>query len=139
MKTLSLQELFNISATHLLKQGQRAFARGGCCYRTPAGLKCAIGAVIPDDLYDPFIEGGLASWALNPETANTTGDDDILRVRKLGEVLRASGLDATHEALVGRLQRIHDYTSPEFWASSLADLATEFRLEPVPMGTGEAV
>ncbi len=40
---------------------QKAFARvggpgGSCRYRTDEGFKCAIGMLIPDDIYDPQIE-----------------------------------------------------------------------------------
>lgn len=52
------QQIFDTVATHLLKQGKPALsAEGYCRYRTDDGLKCAVGVLIPDDKYDPKIEG----------------------------------------------------------------------------------
>lgn len=43
---------------HLRQQGRRAAdSRGQCYYRTPEGLRCAIGCRIPDERYTPEIEG----------------------------------------------------------------------------------
>lgn len=56
------QEIFDAVVEHFIQQGAPAVIRltnGGvtCCYRTIDGLKCAIGALIPDDLYVPEMEG----------------------------------------------------------------------------------
>lgn len=53
---MNKHEIFNKVARHLIKQGGRAMENGVCRYRGPAGTKCAIGALIPDELYDPEIE-----------------------------------------------------------------------------------
>jgi hypothetical protein len=51
------QTLFDTCLTHMRQQGQRATsARGYCRYRNDTGLKCAIGALIPDDKYHPNFE-----------------------------------------------------------------------------------
>lgn len=51
------QEIFDTCLTHLRAQGQRALNdRGTCQYRADDGLKCAIGALIPDDKYNPNFE-----------------------------------------------------------------------------------
>ena len=53
------QELFDIVATHLLTQ--KCVARTGsdnnCAYRGSNNTKCAIGVLIPDDIYRPEMEG----------------------------------------------------------------------------------
>jgi hypothetical protein len=51
------QEAFDLVVTHLKNQGRQAFADGACKYRTSDGLKCAIGALIPDEDYMPEMEG----------------------------------------------------------------------------------
>jgi len=54
---MTRQEMLDKALAHLRKQGE--FAKtlyGACCYRTPEGLKCAVGALIPDDRYEPQLE-----------------------------------------------------------------------------------
>lgn len=54
------QEIFDTVATHLLKQGRRAVNPDipeMCHYRGAGGTKCAVGVLIPDEVYDPMMEG----------------------------------------------------------------------------------
>jgi len=51
------QEAFDRVATHIFVQGEPAIFDGRCVYRTPQGLRCAIGVLIPDNQYDPMMEG----------------------------------------------------------------------------------
>lgn len=54
------QEIFDTVVRHLAVQGRRAIARqgyGGCAYRGDNGTKCAAGVLIPDEKYDPGMEG----------------------------------------------------------------------------------
>jgi hypothetical protein len=46
---------------HLATQKARAWSEdnGTCGYRTETGLMCAVGCLIPDELYDPEIEGDI--------------------------------------------------------------------------------
>ena len=56
----TLQDIFNRAYFGLASQGfaLSSFSGGGpCLYRGPNGLKCAIGHCIPDDRYNPKIEG----------------------------------------------------------------------------------
>jgi hypothetical protein len=54
------QEAFEKAAKHLIAQGEPAgqMVNGSwrCYYRSPDGLKCAIGALIPDELYSADME-----------------------------------------------------------------------------------
>ncbi len=50
-------EVFQRVITHLETQRKKALRNGQCVYRTDEGLKCAIGCLIPDDEYNPEIEG----------------------------------------------------------------------------------
>ena len=67
---MEAQEIFDTVATHLFKQGRQATSRqagGLCVYRGEGGLKCAVGVLIPDQLYTETMEGstffGLADEA----------------------------------------------------------------------------
>lgn len=106
---LTMQEVFDRSATHLLKQGYRSEnARGSCMYRGPRGGMCAVGALISDKHYSPFIEG-----------RGVTAED----VRK---ALRQSGVpidDRDVSDLLEELQEIHDRRTPSDWKHRLLDLA----------------
>ncbi len=53
------QAIINKVAQHLRKQGKPAIAkRGGCAYRSHDGASaCAVGVLIPDDQYEPHMEG----------------------------------------------------------------------------------
>jgi hypothetical protein len=49
----------------------------GCWYRSPDGKRCAVGIRIPDELYDPELEG--TSYADLPEPGRlATGLEDVL-------------------------------------------------------------
>jgi hypothetical protein len=80
---MEAQEIFDTVATHLLKQGRRTTNPDipeMCVYRGANGTKCAVGVLIPDEVYDPMMEGrtvvGLLShpefkiprWMWNNET-----------------------------------------------------------------------
>lgn len=57
---MQAQEIFDTVATHLFKQGRRATnweMPHMCSYRGAGGSKCAVGVLIPDDVYDPMMEG----------------------------------------------------------------------------------
>lgn len=56
---LNSQEVFDTVATHLMNQGRQAFddEKLECRYRAPNGDMCAVGCLIPDDVYDAGMEG----------------------------------------------------------------------------------
>lgn len=87
------EKLFNKALKHMLSQGAYAVVNGiYCAYRAPNGLKCAVGALIPDDKYDP--------WC-----------DDINKLATYGPILRAVGLEVTDENkvfLFGLQYDLHD-------------------------------
>lgn len=54
---LSKQEIFDRIASHLIAQGSGSTnAEGECVYRSPNGTSCAVGCLIPDELYNPDFE-----------------------------------------------------------------------------------
>jgi len=52
------QEIFDTVVAHLFAQKHRAFSNTRCVYRAGNGDKCAVGVLIPDDVYSPKMEGG---------------------------------------------------------------------------------
>lgn len=115
--TITTQAIFDRVATHLLTQNAPALnADGGCVYRGMQGLQCAVGCLIPDDKYDPYIEGESVS-------------DDAVRSMLPFEV--------TEEQLelLTDLQMTHDDVPPHTWPLSLEMLARRHGLNfnpPVP-------
>lgn len=117
---LTPKEIFNKVKTHLLTQGERAAEQVGpnkedvasCSYRI-GELKCAIGCLIPDELYTPKIEGWNVSNIDLPSRQSTL----------LKGVLVKSGLNvADHEIrnMLEHLQEIHDSLDPSEWKMALA-------------------
>jgi len=57
-----LQDIYNAVVNHLVTQARPAMTRDGivCQYRLEDGdtmLKCAVGGILPDDIYTPEMEG----------------------------------------------------------------------------------
>lgn len=55
------QEIFDTVAKHLFTQGCRSIevddeGEESCLYRGPEGRMCAVGVLIPDEIYDPLME-----------------------------------------------------------------------------------
>jgi hypothetical protein len=73
---LTEQQIFNRVWTHLNKQGDVSYGVGGCRYRGPGGTSCAVGCLIPDDLYEDWMEG-LAVSA--PEMKPTLYEAGLIR------------------------------------------------------------
>lgn len=53
----TMQEEFDAVVAHLYKQGKKAMSGKGCAYRGENGTMCAVGCRIPDEMYDPKMEG----------------------------------------------------------------------------------
>jgi len=125
-KTTS-QELFDYIASFLLKQGKQSRTPGGggsCVYRGPNGLMCAAGCVIPDEFYDPRMEG---------EDINAVLEGKLQTKGPQRRFWKALG---KHEGLLAELQAIHDgayvrYKPKETrqsWLNELRMLAHNHRL-----------
>ena len=103
------QEIFDKVATHLLTQMAKssrlnplippAIQGETCLYRDSFGRKCAVGCLIPDELYDPDMDPRSVAELLDefPEL-------DSLR---------------KHVALLEDLQGIHDTVEPTRWKTAL--------------------
>ena len=117
---MKAQALYEKGALHLLKQGKRSVVAGHCRYRQDATascpLRCAIGAVIPDDKYDPKMETmGSVHGLLR------RGDPMVF------EFLRP------HLELTSDLQDVHDDHPPSEWAGILLDLGYAYDLDVRPI------
>ncbi len=64
-KETSNQEIFDYVVSHLRAQGARSLNdENECTYRSVDGYSCAVGCLIPDDLYTPSLEGRLVNQRL---------------------------------------------------------------------------
>lgn len=122
-----MQEIYTKVKAHLLAQNAKS-ANGTsfaglprCFYRSPGGLKCAVGALIPDELYDPDLEG------------YGVEEQPVIEVLVAAGVLDGAGhfLREDKVNLLERLQRVHDLNEPHQWPESLAEVAADFDLEDV--------
>lgn len=107
METISGKfDLFRRVTKHLLTQKQRSTSGVACRYRTTAldgrVLKCAVGALIPDECYTPEMEG-----------------KSVFYLRKD----HAEALPWTPELdeFAGELQRLHDNIESKRWEQALRD------------------
>lgn len=123
---MTLREIFDKAKAHLLAQNQRAIIPGlGCAYRTPSGLKCAIGACIPDDKYEPWMEG----TAVGAVPTGSEIPDDYLDGKYKPELIREI-LGCDNAPALAQLQSIHDSNSPRYWPKLLDAFEKEFLSEP---------
>jgi hypothetical protein len=102
----SKQTLFNKVVRHLLTQKDQSTSGGNCCYRSPDGLKCAAGCLLPDDF--DFERYNRDRWS------------------SLVEQKLVSGLNYK---LICDLQEIHDSKRIVAWPSYLAALARTHKLK----------
>ena len=127
-KLPSAQEVFDIVVNHLFTQGRPAYdGVQGCMYRAPDGLRCAVGVLIPDDLYDPEFEtnssdkvihdlfkSGLADWREHEKLLLALQDTH-------DNSLRTSAYDFYTSALRKQLLKVAAKFSLEYRRQPLAD------------------
>jgi len=114
---MDTQQAFEMAVKHLRKQGcrsqQDATVNGAitCMYRIPEnGLMCAVGALIPDEVYQESFEGTAIRGLLRDEPS-------------LNELFRKVNL-----RLLEDLQEVHDKCEVEEWEESLEKLAEFYGL-----------
>lgn len=106
------QTVFDRVCAHLAKQGRRAYVGGGCKYRTPEGLKCAIGGLLADEDCDTL---------------------DALDDSQISTILRRGYATAeVSESFLSDLQNAHDSTAthPEVIRNRLVSIAFQYELKP---------
>lgn len=57
LANMNHQKAFDTMLNHLRQQGKPAVTEKGRCRYRVDGLKCAVGALIPDEEYEPAMEG----------------------------------------------------------------------------------
>jgi hypothetical protein len=73
MSSDTRQEAFDVMVSGLIKQGKPSYdiQTMGCMYDNGAGQKCAVGMLIPDEVYSPTLEGcGVLSLAYKAGKGN---------------------------------------------------------------------
>lgn len=113
------QQLYETVVLHQRKQGQKShvkLAEGdySCRYRGSDGRKCAIGCLIPDDVYKPAMEGGDVSDIIAK---------DLLPLNLAAEFHK-------NLRLLSLLQKIHDESNSfEDWEKQWRMVADDFKLK----------
>lgn len=112
------QEIYETVVTHLRKQGCKSVRPADnlnyiCMYRSPDGMKCAVGCLIPDTEYSDNMESKdvrdlLSLYFLSPE-----------RLKEF----------TTHKLLLSALQDIHDNKPIFVWEAQWRMLADDFGLK----------
>lgn len=119
--SMTKQEVFDKVARHLLTQRAKAVSTlytfsPKCAYRSPDGLSCAIGCLIPDSLYTSTLEG-----------TPVGGGSGIL----LLTVLRQANVSVDNYAdvsFLSDLQGVHDLCPVEAWKDQLLQVAVRYEL-----------
>lgn len=113
---MTRQEIFNKVATHLLTQNKKAMRPSvmgsGCVYKTDAGLRCAIGCLIPDEHPGLDFDGDVGELVL------AHGD-----LKELFDW-------RNNVVLLEALQVVHDEQQPSTWILDLEAEAVNHGLSP---------
>ena len=111
---MSIKQIINKVENHLLKQNAKSLnSEANCRYRGDNGMSCAIGCLLPDEIYDPLIEGkGVLSDILKARLTHVVGVQNTAKNKKL--------------ELLGELQDVHDMYFVEHWPEELAKLRIEY-------------
>ena len=104
---MTMQEIFDKVVPATLEQGEKSInAYGSCRYRGENSLKCTIGHVIPDELYNLEMEFMTAQ-----------------------EVLKELGIIENETGFIVCLQAVHDQKNPKNWRKTFEDIANHFGLK----------
>ena len=94
----------------MLKQNKQSLEGMDCRYRSPEGLKCAVGCLINDEHYTEELE-------------DIPSDQTPVKLAVSASLGQPVG--SQDAAWLTELQLIHDYEKPEEWKSFLNDFAQE--------------
>ncbi len=112
------QQIFDTVARHLHQQRGRSVDGVQCLYRGPGDLKCAVGCLIPDELYTPDMEG-------HPIIILLGRNKDLRNLFGTG-VMLLSSLQTTHDA-VNNWNTDNRFARP----NELRVIAHTYKLNPV--------
>lgn len=137
------QEIFDTVLAHLREQRRAALGDDGeCQYRGLGGTACAVGCLIPDELYDPLIEGLSVATiieAVVPEYLQYQAQELLPVFARI-----KNHIGAEHLPLLNELQEAHDmdlyisglalYTSGlDAWEKEMYRIARTFDLKYTPV------
>jgi len=137
---LTTQEIYNRVAKHLLAQGGRSQSRDDdgdlvCAYRGANHTSCAVGCLIPDEVYTPDIEGGSVTAiavleVLVKADVLAAGVLSLPRYNGGGSREGISRDDAPLEVtLLDLLQRMHDNDEAVHWREELQRISRGLNLD----------
>jgi len=108
---MTKQEIFNKVSNHLTKQNAVSKKNGSCAYRGEDRHMCAVGCLIPNELYKTNMENATPYSGL------------------LDKVLETIGMESDKGKMFLRdLQLIHDSHDPPYWKKHLRDFAERYEL-----------
>lgn len=111
---LTKQEMFNIFVPAIIKQGRKSMRNTvstWCAYRSHDGLKCAVGMLIPDELYTPEWEQKSLSSIVEelffsgPDRGDWEEFDSILGFLEQAQQSHDLALDSNSEFVADYIQR----------------------------------
>lgn len=119
LRKQNMQRLCDIAVKGVLQQRRPStFADGKCAYRGEEGTKCAIGFLIPDELYTPHMEmKGIASIHFYDVRVNQDIADDNC-------IAALSDLQHAHDSSAKSTQRTLDWKDEEA-KQEFVDMFTE--------------
>jgi len=114
------QAIFDRVVGHMLVQNEKSLAmiedRLLCRYRGPRNLRCGIGAIIPDNIFESTMEFSRIAVLLHTPDANT-------RLREHFEIENSEDI-----AFLTVLQSIHDSVAVENWMNQFEVFAKTYNL-----------
>ena len=121
---MNLQTIFTKVKDHLLKQNRKCFEEGEgerCMYRQ-GELSCAVGVLIPDEVYHSKMEHQPVDILLE----ENKGFKDLFEFESYDMVTL---IDRQKVGLLKELQEIHDEDFVWCWEIQLKKLSKEFDLD----------
>lgn len=111
-------DIINLVETKLLEQGAKSvqdgtenFYIGACALRGANGMKCAIGWLIPDDVYTPDLD---------------TVEDPVLELISTGNYEKCFGEQFYEKTeILQELQYVHDHIDPLRWSKEFKRIRKE--------------
>lgn len=97
------REVFEFIKNHLLTQERQSKLDGVCVYKSPQGLKCAAGCLIPDYKYRKSMEGN-----------------------RYTTLVKKYNIPPAHVKLVDEFQLLHDFAPVTSWRSRINTLEKQF-------------
>lgn len=136
MQVHTQQSLFDTICIHLCTQGKPAYhmvngVPNGCAYRGTDGTSCAVGCLIPDELYTESIEGAGIHAVCFHSVNDANSIDYNIDVATLRKITDKLGL-TEHSKFLASMQTAHDdwdVKEPDEFLASLKRVACVFELD----------